>query len=60
MYSWGPDKGVASLRIGVTNTCEPLGGYWKLNLGPVQEQQVLLPTKASYCLAIHSSPRSVR
>jgi hypothetical protein len=36
----------------VTDGCEALGGCWKLNLGPLQEQQVILvmePSLQSYC-----------
>lgn len=40
----GPEEGIEFFGIGVTDTYCP-GGYWKLNLGPVQEQQVLLPLR---------------
>lgn len=32
---------------GVTGGGEPPGGLWKLNLGPLQEQEVLLDAEAS-------------
>lgn len=38
VHPWRPEKGVALLGIGVTDTCESLGGYWELNLCPVREQ----------------------
>lgn len=30
---------------GITDGCEPLGGFWKLKPGPLPEQQVFLVTE---------------
>jgi hypothetical protein len=40
-------KKARSPGTGVMNHCELLPGCWKLNLGPLQEQQVLLVTEPS-------------
>lgn len=38
--------GIGSTGIGVRDGCEPLSGCWVLNLGLLQEQQVLVTTEA--------------
>lgn len=35
------EEGVASFETGVTASCELPGGFWRPNLGPLQEQQSL-------------------
>lgn len=40
-------EGVRFPGTGVTDDCEPLGGFWDLNLGPLQEQNVLLTNEPS-------------
>ena len=40
-------KGVGSHGTGVTDSCELLCGCWSLNLGPLQEKQVLLTAEPS-------------
>ena len=40
-----PEEGVGSTGAGVTDRCEPPGGCWELNLDPLGEEPVLLPTK---------------
>lgn len=42
--AWGVRKGHQFPGTGVSGGCEPceLHGYWELNLGPLQEQQMLL------------------
>jgi hypothetical protein len=32
---------------GVTDSCKPPSGFWKLNLGPLEEQPELLTTELS-------------
>ena len=39
---WRPEEGIRSPGTGVTDGCEPPYGYWESNLGPLEEQQVLL------------------
>jgi hypothetical protein len=34
-------------RTGVTDSCKPPCGYQEMNLGPLQEQSVLLPAELS-------------
>lgn len=43
---WRPEEGVDSFRTGVVDGCEPWYGFWDSNLGPLQEQ-VLLMAKPS-------------
>jgi hypothetical protein len=54
-------EGVRYPRIGVTDSCELSIGWWELNLGPLEEQPVLLTTEPSlqpltyfccYCLLV--------
>lgn len=48
VYAWcllRAKKGIGSPRTGVMNGCEAPRGCWELNLGPLQEQGVLLTTK---------------
>jgi hypothetical protein len=40
-------KGIESPRTGLMGGCELSCGYWELNLGALQEQQVLLTDKLS-------------
>ena len=50
MHLWGlwrPEESTESLRTGVTEGCEPSCGSWELNLGPLQDQQVILTTELS-------------
>lgn len=42
-----PEEGVKSFGTGVTDGCEPWYGFWGLNLGSLQEQQVLLSPEPS-------------
>jgi E3 ubiquitin-protein ligase NEDD4 len=35
-------RGVKSPGTGVTDSCELPCGFWELNLGPLEKQQVLL------------------
>lgn len=42
-----PEEGVPSPGTGVANGCEPACGHWKLILGPLQEQHVILITEPS-------------
>jgi hypothetical protein len=32
----------------ITDGCEPPGGFWELNSGPLEEQLVLLTTEQSF------------
>lgn len=48
LYAWclqRPEK-VTGSRAGVTDSYEAPSGCWKLNLGALQEQPVLLATKS--------------
>lgn len=40
-------EGVRSLGTEITGSCELLCGCWKLNLGPLEEQPVILTDKLS-------------
>ena len=40
-------EGVGSPGTGATDNCELPCGYWELNLGPLEEQPVLLTAKLS-------------
>ena len=42
-----PAESVTSPGTGVTDGCEPPCMCWELNLGPLEEQSVLLTTKPS-------------
>lgn len=42
-----PEVSPGSPGIGVRDGCEPLCGCWVLNLGPLQEQQVLVTIESS-------------
>lgn len=45
MYGWGPrrsEEGIRSPRTGLMNGCELSCGCCELNMGPLEEQQVLL------------------
>ena len=45
-YPQRPEDGFRSPETGVAGACELLPyGCWKLNLGPLEEQTVLLTTK---------------
>lgn len=46
-YLWGPEEGIRSLGIGVTDGCKPPCGCWKLNLGSLEEKSVVLTAKLS-------------
>jgi hypothetical protein len=45
--SCGPEEGVGSLGTGFTKDCELLCECCELNLGPLQEQPVLVTTEPS-------------
>lgn len=40
------EEGVSPLGTVVMDGCEPLCECWELNLGPLQDQQLLLPHSA--------------
>jgi hypothetical protein len=40
-------KSVGSPGTGVTDGCKPPCGFWELNVGPLQEQQVLFTAEPS-------------
>lgn len=40
-----PEEGIRSLRTGITESREPLGECWELNLGLSAEDQVFLATE---------------
>lgn len=42
-----PEAGVGSPGTMVRDVCEPSRGYWKLRLGPPEEESVLLATEPS-------------
>ena len=44
---WSPEEGVKFLGTGVKDGCEPLCGCWEWDLGPLEEQPVLLTTEPS-------------
>lgn len=41
-------EGIGPLEIGVTDGCDLTWEFWELNLGPLEEQQVLLTTEPSH------------
>lgn len=48
-YAWrqrNPEEGIRSPWIIVTNGCEIPCGYWKSNMGPLQEELVLLSSES--------------
>jgi hypothetical protein len=47
-----PEKGVRFSGLGVTGGFKLLCEYWESNLGPLQEQPVLLTTKQSLHLCL--------
>lgn len=50
MCDLGTQKSIESVTFtgtGGINVCEQLCGCWKMNPGPLQEQEVLLPAKSS-------------
>ena len=42
-----PVEAIRSLGTGVTDSCEQPCGCWELNLGPLEEQEMLLTTEPS-------------
>jgi hypothetical protein len=42
-----PEEDTRAPKSGITDGCEPPSGWWELNLGLLQELQVLLATKLS-------------
>lgn len=40
--SWRPEEGVGSLETWATEGCEASREHWEQNLGPLEEQTVLL------------------
>ena len=46
-YPLRSEEGIGYLGTGVTDSYEPLYGCWELNLGSLQEQQVILMDKLS-------------
>lgn len=55
MQSWchqRPEEGIKSLGTRVTNFYELPCGYWEPNLGPLNEQQVLLTAEMSLQLPV--------
>jgi hypothetical protein len=48
-----PEEGVRSHGTGVRERCEPPWGCWESNLGPLEEQPVLLTTDLSVSPAPH-------
>lgn len=49
-YLQRPEEGVESPRTRVTDACELSCRYWKLNLGRLEVQQVLLVAESSFQL----------
>jgi hypothetical protein len=50
MYAWclqRSEEGIMAPRTGVTDNFELPWRYWELDLGPLKEQQALLPTEPS-------------
>ena len=50
LYIWclcRSEEGIGFPGTGVADGCEPLCGCWESNLGPLEEQQVLLTTELS-------------
>ena len=37
-----PEEGTRPSGIGITDSCELLLWYWELNVGPLEEEEVLL------------------
>lgn len=46
-YPQRPEEGARSPEMGITDTWDPPSECWELNLGPLQEQQMLLTAKSS-------------
>lgn len=46
-YPWRPEENDTTLGTGVTVDFEPPLGCWELNLGPLQEQPMLLNAESS-------------
>jgi hypothetical protein len=44
---WRPEEGIRSLGTGVTDGCELSCEFWESNLGPLEEQPVLLTLEPS-------------
>lgn len=44
---WKLERALGAPGTGVIESCEQLCRYWELNLGPLQEQLVLLTTESS-------------
>ena len=42
-----PKEGIRFSGTGITDRCEPAGGCWELNLGPLEKQPVLLTAEPS-------------
>ena len=49
-YPQRPEEGIRSDEAGIIGGWEPWCGHWELNLGPLEEQQVLLTTEPSHRL----------
>ena len=47
-YLWRPEEGIISEDTGVTEGCELPCGCSELNLGPLEEQPVLLTDKPTF------------
>ena len=45
--AWRPEEGAGSFGTGVTDDGEPPCGCWMPNLGPLEEQPVLLTSEPS-------------
>ena len=48
LCTWYPqrtEEGVRTPGTGITDSCEPLCGYWELNLSSLEEHPVLLLTE---------------
>lgn len=51
MCAWRPqiaEVGAGSLGTGITGSCELPCVYWEPNLGPLEEQQMLLIATSSF------------
>lgn len=46
-YPWRPEEGIRFPGTGVPDCCELLWVCWEVNLGPLQEQHLLLTTELS-------------
>lgn len=42
---WRPEEGIGFPRTGFAGSCEASCGFWEFNLGPLEEQLVILITK---------------